>query len=211
MRKPQNEERPPIVAAITAAGASERMGTPKALLPWADGSVLADIVGTLRQAEVDPILVITGSRGRDIAAEAARSGAHAVSNGNWRDGRFASIQAAARCAHAHSTASALLLWPVDCPGVRVSTVRALLDSVGTVPANVVPVHQGRRGHPILLCADTVATILRAPRDSNLRELLRNSPVPRQEVEVLDPSVGNNLNVSAEYDREHLRQQRGAAQ
>ena len=39
-----------ILAVITAAGASSRMGEPKALLRWGDGTVLSTIVATLGRA-----------------------------------------------------------------------------------------------------------------------------------------------------------------
>jgi molybdenum cofactor cytidylyltransferase len=193
-------ERRTVLAAITAAGASSRMGSPKALLPWGSGTVLSAIVQTLTESEVDPVVVITGAHGRAIAAEASRAGARAVNNDAWEDGRFASIQAAARCTFAHSTRAALLLWPVDCPGVIADTVRALLDGAHRDErANVVPRCGDRRGHPVLLCADMVATVLSAPTDSNLRDLLRRSRSPLIDVEVEDAAIAGNLNLPADYE------------
>jgi molybdenum cofactor cytidylyltransferase len=206
------KERGTVLAAITAAGASRRMGSLKALLPWGEGTVLSTIVRTLAEAQVDPVIVITGAHGRVIAAEAARAGARAVANDAWEEGRFASIQAAARCSFAHSTRAALLLWPVDCPGVRADTVQALWDRArDDERANVVPRCGERRGHPLILCADMVATVLSAPTNSNLRDLIRRSRIGMIEVEVDDSAVVSNLNLPADYDNAIRSQRKEAAE
>jgi CTP:molybdopterin cytidylyltransferase MocA len=189
-----------VIAAITAAGASERMGRAKALLPWRRTTILSHIISTLQEARVDPVLVITGAAGREIAAEATRAGAQAVNNDDWKRGRFASVQAAARFAHSTSVDTSLLLWPVDCPEVKSSTVLRLLEAAGDGKANVVPTSQGRAGHPVLLCPRMVAMLRRAPRDSNLRVLLRQSDIERRLVEVDDPAVFTNLNTLEDYER-----------
>ncbi len=201
-----------VVAAITAAGASERMGRPKALLPWGKGTVLSTIVRVVRQVGLDPILVITGAHGGAVASEASRAGARAVSNGEWKRGRFSSIQAAARCAAAHSTGASLLLWPVDCPAVSAVTVRALLEGVAQgLRRTVVPVCGERRGHPILLSPDMVSMILSAPTDSNLRELLSRSSDSMVEVAVDDPGILMNFNRPDEYEAALQLQRKEAAQ
>ena len=50
-----------ITALILAAGQSKRMGQPKMSLPWGETTVLGHVIATFKTAEVDEVLVVTGS------------------------------------------------------------------------------------------------------------------------------------------------------
>jgi molybdenum cofactor cytidylyltransferase len=187
-----------ILAAITAAGASSRMGEPKALLRWGHGTVLSTIVATLGRAGFAQPLVVLGSDQDLVGAEARRVGASTIVNEDWERGRFTSIRIAAERARARS--ASLLLWPVDCPGVSEGTVRLLVQRAGeNRKANVVPRFSERGGHPVVICATTVDAICEAPNDTNLRDLLQEDPASRLDVEVVDPAVIENINRPADYE------------
>lgn len=186
------------LAAITAAGASSRMGEPKALLRWGNGTVLSTIVETLERAGFAKPLVVLGANREAIGAEARRVGASTIENENWEHGRFTSIQLAAAWADRRS--ASLLLWPVDCPGVTEDTIQLLADrAVENREANIVPRFSGRGGHPVVLCTATLKAIFDAPDDANLRDFLRAAPASRLDVEVSDPAVVENINRPADYD------------
>ena len=194
-----------VRAAITAAGEGRRMGGPKALLPWGDATILGAILRTLSRARLDgPPAVVVGAHAASVVREAARWSARCLLNERYAAGRFTSIQTAASWALEGHDASgperALLLWPVDCPGVRGATVRALLALASRAPEeNLVPVFRGRGGHPIVLCPRFLKAIVQAPPDSNLRDLLASGPVPRRPVEVDDPAILHNLNTREDYE------------
>lgn len=177
---------------ILAAGASSRMGRPKALLPLGAGSFLSSIVETLEAAGFARPIVVAGADAEAVAKEARRAGAEVIVNAEWERGRFTSVRAAARAA-----AGPLLLWPVDCPAVAAKTVVALARAAAEHPGrDAVPVHAGRGGHPVLLCAETAAAIAAAPDDGNLRDFLR---ARRLDVPVPDPAVLDDLDTPAEYE------------
>jgi CTP:molybdopterin cytidylyltransferase MocA len=187
-----------ILAAITAAGASSRMGEPKALLSWGEGTVLSTIVATLGRAGFARPLVVLGSDQDLIGAEARRVGASTIMNADWELGRFTSIRIAAERARYES--ASLLLWPVDCPGVNENTVRLLARSADeNRGANVVPRFSDRGGHPVVICATTVDAICEAPDDTSLRDLLQSDSASRLDVEVADPAVVENINRRADYE------------
>jgi CTP:molybdopterin cytidylyltransferase MocA len=193
----------PVVAAITAAGASRRMGRPKALLDWKGGPALSSIVATLRASGVGEPAVVCGPSELAVADEVRRAGAVALINPEPERGRFSSIQVAAGWAlqagapAARGTA-ALVLWPVDCPGVSAATVTALCAAAAAHPgANVAPRFGDRVGHPVILCPETLRAIVAAPLESSLRELIHLAPGGRRLVEVADPRVCDNLNGPAD--------------
>ena len=67
-----------ISAVVLAAGQSRRMGQPKKTLPWGDQTVIQKVVGTLREADIEDIVVITGGARegveRSLAGEVVRTG-----------------------------------------------------------------------------------------------------------------------------------------
>ena len=69
-----------------------------------------------------------------------------------------------------------ILLPVDHPGVRRSTVDALLSEARAHPeAIVLPTYQGGRGHPVILPRALFAEILAAPDDEGARAVVRVHP------------------------------------
>jgi len=186
-----------IVAAITAAGASRRMGRAKALLEWGGQSVLAAMLDTLRVAGAFDPLVICAAGASSIAAEAARCGARCCANPDPVRGRFSSLRIAAR----ETRPGALLLWPVDCPAVSVETLRALVVAAAARPgANISPVYEGRGGHPVLICSESVAEIVSSDEKTMLRDLLDAAPAGRVRIPQSDPAVLDNLNTPEDYRR-----------
>ncbi len=184
-------------AAITAAGASSRMGQPKALLQWQGRSLLATMVRSLRAAGFDEIVIILGAHAEAIAREAQRLDVSTLFNERHASGRFSSVRAAALRACPES----LLLWPVDCPGVSVSTLRALRREALVQPgANIIPRYETRGGHPVLLSAPTVEALSRGGDDDNLRSYLRGETSSRVDLAVDDPAVCDNLNTPEDYRR-----------
>jgi xanthine dehydrogenase accessory factor len=182
------------VAAVLAAGASSRMGRPKALLPLGEGTFLSAILATLSAAGFPRPLVVTGAEAKAVDAEARRLGAKVVPNPDWEAGRFTSVRAAARAAED----APLLLWPVDCPAVSADTVSALGRAAAEHPdRDIVPVHGGRGGHPVLLCAGTVRSLAAAGSDGNLRDFVRERRLP---VDVADPAVLDDLDTPEDLAR-----------
>jgi molybdenum cofactor cytidylyltransferase len=139
-----------VVPLVLAAGASSRMGRPKAALPFGDTTALGLVLGACSAAGLGPALVVTGA-----APDAVRGAVPAgetvllVDNPRWSSGRTTSIQAG--LAALPADAQAFLLWPVDVclPGAEV--VRALLAARAREPERLawIPSHAARRGHPAL--------------------------------------------------------------
>jgi molybdenum cofactor cytidylyltransferase len=188
-----------VVAAITAAGRSRRMGTPKQLLRWGGASLVGKMVDTVRRAGLGRPAVVVGAHREAVLEEVLNAGAHVLENPEFARGRFTSIRVAARWAVGLAGRPALLLWPVDCPGVLAGTIRRLVGESQRHPdADVVPRCGERRGHPVVLCGETLTAIERA-RDGNLRELIGGSRGGRRVVDVEDAGVLDNLNTMRDYD------------
>jgi CTP:molybdopterin cytidylyltransferase MocA len=175
------------------------MGTPKQLLRWGGASLVGRMVDTVRRAGLGRPAVVVGAHREAVLEEVLNAGAHALDNPEFAQGRFTSIRVAALWGLGLPGRPALLLWPVDCPGVHVETIARLVRESQLNPdADVVPRFGERRGHPVVLCRETLAAIERAP-DGNLRELIGGSRGGRSVVDVEDAGVLDNLNTMHDYD------------
>lgn len=83
-----------IRAVILAAGLSSRMqGTPKALRPVGDATMLGLALRAFFQAGIPGVRVVTGHRSGEVAEEALRHGGIPVYNPDFMQGMFTSVSA----------------------------------------------------------------------------------------------------------------------
>ncbi|HEX2574142.1 MAG TPA: nucleotidyltransferase family protein [Polyangia bacterium] len=170
-----------ITAVILAAGASRRMGSPKALLELQGETYLARIARTARAAGVSHILVVAGPPHGERVRARLPVGAAVIWNPDPGRGMFSSVQAGV-AGLPRGTLSALV-WPVDQPLVREDTVRRVLAAQ---PGRIaIPRHQGRGGHPVRIPVACFGPLLALPADATLKELIDRQAALRVDVDVED--------------------------
>ncbi len=188
-------------AVVLAAGGSTRMGRPKALVVLPDGSRALDrIVAACRDGGCGPVLVVTGSDAEAVGAAARAAGAVEVENPSWARGRSTSVKAA--LPHLPPGAPGILLFPVDHPLVEAPVVDALLRAAAANPGAsvLVPVHGGRRGHPVLLAARILPEVAALGDDEPLRNVVRRAGSGVVEVPVESDAIHRNLDRPGDLGR-----------
>ena len=189
-----------IPAIVLAAGASRRMGTPKALLPLGDRTFILAAVDALTAAEVTNIFVIVRDETRDAIA-AALGGVAAVRvvvNTRADDGQLSSLITGLDTADAPGV-SGVLVTLVDVPLIRPSTIRTLLARADASPAAILrAVHRGRHGHPVIYKREVFAALRAADPAVGAKAVMRAIPV--EDVEVDDPGVLQDFDTPEDYRR-----------
>ena len=143
----------PIPAIVAAAGMSRRMGEPKQLLPWGEGTVIEAVVNTLAAAGVEPVVCVVGHQAAQMRAALRTTPALIVYNSAYAHGEMlSSYQAGIQwLIEQGNRASGLLLALSDQPHLPIEVVRDVCTAARTQPdAIVIPSHEMRRGHPIYL-------------------------------------------------------------
>ena len=177
---------------VLAAGASSRMGYPKALLPLPNGTPLAmHQMRLLRAAGCARVAVVLGSTADAIARKITDG--EVVRNPDWERGRLTSVQAGLRALPGHR---GYLILSVDTVGIQVETLARLLRPSPTPATALRPVHRGEPGRVLWIPAAFAAELLALPGpDVRLDHWLgdRATLVP-----VDDPAVLNNVNTPDDW-------------
>ena len=174
----------PCPAVILAAGASQRLGQPKSLVKVGDSTLVGLAYRKLFEAGCSPILIVTRSE-LSVPIMQATVGSTVIVNQTPEDGRTGSIQCGilSLAGDKGRMPRRVVIAPVDRPGWSIGHVKSLLleQKSSTLASN------GRRGHPLLLDAEAIQSVLAAPAQSPLREL-----VSFAEVAVNAPLLGLNI-------------------
>lgn len=114
-------------AVILAAGASRRLGRPKQLLPYGSGVLLDAVLATARDCAFSQTVLALGGAASEVERSVDTGGCDVVLNPDYGDGCASSIAAALAAVHPDTDAVVLLLG--DQPGIRASSVRAVLGAL----------------------------------------------------------------------------------
>ena len=191
-----------LAGVILAGGRSERMGASKALLDFRGEPFVLRILEALEALDLKHRAVVIGPDSGPVRAVLAGHDCLVVENPDVDGGPIASLRAALAALRPVSP-SAVLVWPVDLPHVRVATVERLLEVFrrggGSV---VVPTFAERRGHPVIWSArlfGELETSAAATRDG-ARAVLHAHLDQAAIVPVDDPAVADSVNTPDDYER-----------
>ena len=133
-----------VGAIILAAGRASRMGGQHKLLEhWRGKPIIAHVVDAVAAAGLPPPIVVTGHSGDDVAAALGERAVTLVTAADWAEGMGRSLAAGISAAPAHWDAA--LVFLADMPRIEPALIALLAAAPGQL---VVPVWEGRRGHPV---------------------------------------------------------------
>jgi molybdenum cofactor cytidylyltransferase len=192
----------PLAGVILSAGASSRMGSPKALLkaPGSAECFLDRLIGILAP-HCNPVIVVLGHQAEAIRAGISR-GAQTVLvvNDRYTLGQLSSLQCGLRAVP--EDAAGVLFTPVDHPGVRPETIERIVAAFrGNAGAMLaIPRHQGQRGHPVCCARELIPEFLALPPGAQARDAIHRRLGDACYVEVDDPGVVNDIDDPETYRR-----------
>jgi molybdenum cofactor cytidylyltransferase len=172
-----------VCGLVLGAGGSRRLGRPKQLLPFGDGTLLGHVVGVARACDFDQLVVAIGGASDEVRARVDLSGADVVVNDAFGEGCSSSIAAALRVLDERCDVLVLMLG--DQPGVTAETVAALLAGRGDAPLAVCRYDDGR-GHPIAFDRSVFASLADLHGDKGVWRLLDQAGDDVVEVPVAGP-------------------------
>jgi molybdenum cofactor cytidylyltransferase len=186
-----------IAGIILAAGASSRMGSPKALLDYR-GETFVGRLTRIYSEICEPVIVVLGYHADSVRLAIAAS-ATVVTNPAPERGQLTSLQTG--LAEVPSAAEGFLFTPVDSPGVQQATVQMLASAFRRRdPATlfVIPRYQGKRGHPVFAAPAIAREILALFPTGRASDVVHGHVAQTEYIDVDDPGILTDVDDAAAY-------------
>ncbi|SEH23024.1 molybdopterin-binding/glycosyltransferase family 2 protein [Rhizobium sp. NFR12] len=177
-----------VAAVLLAAGQARRMGESglHKLLAEFDGVPLVRrSAEMLLASKATPVVVVTGHRQQDIAAELSSLDVRLQDNPSHEAGMASSLIAGFTRPDV-AAADGVLVMLADMPGVTVSHIDALLGAFGDAGGEAIvrAVSNGKRGNPVILPRATYDAVRNLQGDVGARAIIETSGLP-----VIDVDIG----------------------
>ena len=191
-----------LACVILAGGRSARMGAPKALLDFRGEPFVVRVLQAFEALDLKTRVVVVGPDAAHIRPAIAGHECVIVENPDVDAGPIASLRCALVALRPLGP-TAIIVWPVDLPHVRITTVERLIEAYRHAAAPVVlPTFAERRGHPVIWDAklfEELESSAAATRDG-ARAVLHAHEREALAVAVDDPAVIDQVNTSEDYER-----------
>lgn len=186
-----------IYGLILAAGESKRMGRPKLLLPYGEKTVIETVLTVVKQSKLDQSCLIVRPEDEIISSLARSLGFEIAINPEPGRGMLSSIIVGLERIPKEAEAVVLILG--DQPGISTSAIDLLIVGYRLKGKGLVlPVFQGKRGHPILFDLKYREEIKALNPEIGLRQLMQLHPEDILEIPVNEPGIIVDLDTPEDY-------------
>jgi molybdenum cofactor cytidylyltransferase len=187
-----------VSAILLAAGESKRMGEPKLLLPFGDGTVLSKTVDNVLACNVDEVIVVLGANAKTIKEVIADKPVKIIFNPEYERGMSTSLISGLK--QVSHRALRIMVALCDQPLIEKDTYNKLIkESTNSNKGITVPLYKARRGNPIIFAIRYKDEMMQLKGDVGGRELLERHPEDIYEVAVDSGSIYINLNTMDDYN------------
>lgn len=188
-----------ISGLILGAGASERLGPPKQLLPFRGTTMLGWVVDQAQKADgLDELVVVLGRAADKIRERVDFGAARVVENPVFAEGCSSSYRAGIGALNSGSEAIMIILG--DQPGITPEIINSLAEEWRGEEASIALCsYRGRKGHPMIFAQSMFEQLKDLHGDKAAWKLVDANSAAVQEVH-LDLSFPDNINTAEDFER-----------
>jgi molybdenum cofactor cytidylyltransferase len=188
-----------ISGLILGAGASQRLGPPKQLLPFRGTTLLGWVVDQAQRATgLDELVVVLGRAADEIRGRVDFGAASVVENPIFAEGCSSSYHAGIAALDQRSEAIMIILG--DQPGITPVIIDSLAEEWrGGEALIALCSYRGRKGHPMIFAQPMFEQLKRLHGDKAAWKLVDANSAMVQEMH-LDIPFPENVNTPEDFDR-----------
>ena len=177
-----------------AAGKSSRMGDFKPMLQMGTISIVKRIIANFQQAEVFPIVLVTGYRAKELEKHVSKLGVICIRNEKYDSTEmFDSVKLGLD--YIRDKCGKTFFSPVDVPLFTAETLRKMMQSDAAV---VKPVYGEKAGHPVLLSSSIIPQILADGGEGGMGKALGRFSSVTERMDVNDQGITKDADMPEDY-------------
>ena len=188
-----------VCAIVLAAGASTRMKTQKMLLPFKGKTIVETVVDNALNATGN-VVVVLGSHKNEISEKLNGRNISLTINENYLQGMLSSVVCGFR--NLPEMVEAIMLFLGDQPQVPSEAAEMVISNWEKSGIGIViPIYQGKRGHPVLIETRYKNEIENLDPEKGLRQLMEIRKNDILEVDCPFPEILRDIDTPEEYEKE----------
>jgi len=193
-----------VAAVVLAAGKSQRMGRNKLLLNLGGRTVLDRVLSSFETSRVEAVYVVLGHRPEDLVPIVEAHSAEAVLNPDYEEGMTSSFKTGL----SRVSVDAAFLCLGDQVVLDPVLMDGMIDAMEAHPEALIvsPVHEGRRGHPVLFRDTLFPEIMGLGSGDTMKDVVEGHGDRHMEVE---GDVWCTLDMDTPEDYEMIRERLAA--
>lgn len=188
-----------ISIVVLAAGASKRMGSPKQLLKWGDGTLIGNAIETVSKLASNELIVVLGAHYELIKNVIQTSPVTILNNENWEKGLGSTIAFAVEyLQNSKSNVDGVLITLCDQPLITADFLNLFISKFQSGKNQILATSygNGKQGVPVLFDKVYFNDLEKLNSDEGAKEILKKYS---SHVEALTPQMDNkDLDTSEEY-------------
>jgi molybdenum cofactor cytidylyltransferase len=188
-----------ISGLILGAGASQRLGPPKQLLPFHGTTMLGWVVSQAQRASaLDELIVVLGRAADEIRRRVDLGAARVVENPVFAEGCSSSYRAGIEALSPRSEAIMIILG--DQPGITPDIINSLAQEWRVADAPIaLCLYRGRKGHPMIFAQSMFEQLKSLHGDKAAWKLVDANADSVQQIH-LDLPFPDNINTAEDFQR-----------
>jgi len=184
-------------AIVLAAGSSTRMGSQKLLLPYGNSTMIEAVIHNVLGSKIDKVMVVLGTDSKEITRAIGDKPVEFCINQHPEKGMLSSVLCGFKAIP--EEANAALVFLGDQPNIPPVITNTILEAYNEdLHGIVIPVHNHRRGHPLLVDLKYRRDLIKLDLEKGLRSLMHLFPEDVLEVEVDEPGILIDIDTKEDY-------------
>jgi molybdenum cofactor cytidylyltransferase len=189
-----------IWSIILAAGESRRMGFPKMLLQFNGKTMIENVIGNVAESDSDGILVVLGAGKEDLIDLVMKYNVKYCYNEDYKDGMLSSVQCGFK--NLPQDMEAVLVFQGDQPFITAEVINSVIGEYRlTGKGLIMPVFNGKRGHPLLIDCKYRDQIDNLDPGKGLRSITYLHSGDVLEVKTDEPGILRDFDTYEDYKKE----------